>query len=144
MTVKRFLMPNEPYAQTVMPHTMKMTLYRNKRLKSAVEWVKTYSGKRIVQGYTKRYGVDKLCAVKELRLIGIEISEEYENQLKQSIEVLKRQRQLRKDKKEQELNPISEFDSDENFAFIAGYTSGGFPYGIMHEEMDEINKNEID
>ncbi len=127
-----------------MPHTMKMTLHRNKRLKSAVEWVKTYSGKRIVQGYAKRYGVDKLCAVKELRLIGIEISEEYENQLKQSIEVLKRQRQLRKDKKEQELNPISEFDSDENFAFIAGYTSGGFPYGITHEEMDEINKNEID
>lgn len=122
---------------------MKKTLHRDKRLKSAAEWVKTYSGKRIVQGYAKRYGVDKLCAVKELRLIGIEISEEYENQLRQSIEVLKRQRQLRKDKKEQELNSISEFNSDENFAFITGYTSGGFPYGITHEEMEEIENNEL-
>ena len=122
---------------------MKKTLHRDKRLKSAAEWVKTYSGKRIVQGYAKRYGVDKLCAVKELRLIGIEISEEYENQLRQSIEELKEQRQLRKDKNGQELNSLSGFDSDENFAFIAGYTSGGFPYGITHEEMDEIDKNEL-
>ena len=115
------------------------TLHRNKRLKSAAEWVKTYSGKRIVHGYAKRYGVDKLCAVKELRLIGIEISEEYENQLRQSIEALKKQRQFKKYKKEQELNSLSGFDSDENFAFIAGYTSGGFPYGITHEEMEEID-----
>ena len=126
-----------------MPHTMKMTPNRNRRLKSAEKWVKTHSGKRIVQGYAKRYGVDKLCAVKELRLIGIEISEEYENQLRQSIEVLKRQRQLRKDKEGQELNSTSEFDSDENFAFIAGYTNGGFPFGITHEEMDENDNNEL-
>jgi hypothetical protein len=33
-------------------------------------------------------------------------------------------------------------DSDETFAFIVGYTSGGFPYGITHEEMDEIERNE--
>ena len=123
---------------------MKKTPNRAKRLKSAVEWVKTYSGKRIVQGYAKRYGIDKLCAVKELRLIGIEISEEYENQLRQSIKELKKQRQLRKDENEQELHSLSGFDSDENFAFIAGYTSGGFPYGITHEEMDEIDKNELE
>ena len=123
---------------------MKKTLHRDKRLKSAVEWVKAYSGKRIVQGYAKQYGVDKLCAVMELRLIGIEISEEYENQLRKSIDLLKRQRQLRKDTKEQELNLLSKFDNDENFAFIAGYTSGGFPYGITHEEMEEINKKELE
>lgn len=28
--------------------------------------------------------------------------------------------------------------SDENFAFIAGYTSGGFPFGITHEEAEEM------
>jgi hypothetical protein len=119
------------------------TLHRNKRRKSAAEWVKSYSGKRIVHGYAKRYGVDKLCAVKELRLIGLEISEDYENQLRQSIEALKKQRQFRKDKKEQELDSLLGFESNENFAFIAGYTSGGFPYGITHEEMDEIDKNEL-
>jgi hypothetical protein len=29
-------------------------------------------------------------------------------------------------------------DSDDNFAFIAGYTSGGFPYGLTHEEFEKI------
>ncbi|MGG5254222.1 hypothetical protein ACQYAD_12070 [Neobacillus sp. SM06] len=28
--------------------------------------------------------------------------------------------------------------SDENFAFIASYTSNGFPYGITYEEWEEI------
>ena len=30
------------------------------------------------------------------------------------------------------------FDSDDTFAFIAGYTSGGVPYGITWEEMEAI------
>lgn len=29
-------------------------------------------------------------------------------------------------------------DSDENFAFIVGYTSNGFPFGLTHEEFDQI------
>lgn len=34
------------------------------------------------------------------------------------------------------------FDSDEVFAFIAGYTSGGVPYGITWEEMQQIEELE--
>ena len=34
------------------------------------------------------------------------------------------------------------FESDDRFAFIAGYTAGGFPYGITWEEMTEIEQNE--
>ena len=30
------------------------------------------------------------------------------------------------------------FESDEYFAYIAGYTDGGFPYGITWEEAREI------
>jgi hypothetical protein len=121
-------------------YTMKTPTKYN-RLKLAKDWVKLYPGKNIVKGYAKNFGVDKLCAIKELRLSGIEISEEYENQIRQSIEEIKRQKKLRKEKGEQELKSLTDFDSDENFAFIAGYTSGGFPYGITHEEMDEINSN---
>ena len=33
-----------------------------------------------------------------------------------------------------------ESDSDENFAIIAGYTSGGVPFGLTHDEMAEISK----
>jgi hypothetical protein len=30
------------------------------------------------------------------------------------------------------------YDQDEHFAFIVGYTSGGFPYGLTWEEWAEI------
>lgn len=36
------------------------------------------------------------------------------------------------------------FESDETFAFIAGYTSGGAPYGITWEEMEEIERRDTE
>lgn len=122
---------------------MKKTPKREYRLRSAKDWIKTYSGNNIVKGYSKKYFVDKLCAVKELRMIGIEISEEYENQLRQSLESLRQQRLSFKKKREDKLNALCEFESDENFAMILGYTSGGFPYGVTYEEMEQID-NEKD
>lgn len=123
---------------------MKKTPNRKYRLCSAKGWIKTYSGNNIVKGYSKKYSVDKLCAVKELRMIGVEISEKYERQIINSMEALKQQRLSYKKKREDELNALCEFESDENFAMIIGYTSGGFPYGVTHEEMEEItSKNEI-
>lgn len=38
-------------------------------------------------------------------------------------------------KRKQEFDDVIE--SDETFAFIAGYTSGGFPYGVTWEEMEQ-------
>lgn len=35
-----------------------------------------------------------------------------------------------------------DFESDETFAFIAGYTDGGAAYGVTYEEMAEIEKLE--
>lgn len=124
---------------------MKNTPKREKRLSSAKNWIKTYSGQNIIKGYSKKYSVDKLCAVKELRMIGVEISEEYEKQLINSMEALRQQRLSFKKKQEDELNTLCEFESDENFAMIIGYTSGGFPYGVTHEEMEEIKiENEFE
>jgi hypothetical protein len=34
-------------------------------------------------------------------------------------------------------------DQDENFAYIAGYTSGGFPYGVTWQEWEEMESLEI-
>lgn len=55
------------------------------------------------------------------------------------------ERKNHKLKKERKAEDV-EFDSDENFAFIVGYTSGGAPYGVTHKEMNEIEKenNETD
>ena len=51
---------------------------------------------------------------------------------------LENQRIIKERKKEEkELSRISEIykDSDDTFFFIAGYTSGGAPYGVTWEEM---------
>ncbi|HYQ56648.1 MAG TPA: hypothetical protein VEP89_04805 [Draconibacterium sp.] len=108
----------------------------------AKNWIQTYSGNNLVKGYSKKYSVDKLCAVKELRMIGVEIAEEYERQLINSIQTHRQQRLSFKKKREEELNGRSSFESDENLAMIIGYTSGGFPYGVTHEEMEEINNGQ--
>lgn len=78
-------------------------------------------------------------------MIGVKISEEYESQLRQSLESLKQQRRSFKKKQEDELNALCEFEIDENFAMILGYTSGGFPFGVTLEEMGQINiENEFE
>lgn len=118
---------------------MKKTPKREYRLRSAKRWIRTYSGNNIVKGYSKKYSVDKLCAVKELRMIGVDISEEYEKQLINSIEAHRKQRLSIRKKREDELNALCGFESDENFAMIIGYTSGGSPYGVTYEEMEQIN-----
>lgn len=124
---------------------MKITPKRENRLRSAKRWIKTYSGKNIVKGYSKKYSVDKLCAVKELRMIGVEISDEYEKQLINSMEALRQQRLLIKKNRDDKLNELSGFESDDNFAVIIGYTSGGFPYGLTYEEMEQLsNETEFD
>ena len=41
-------------------------------------------------------------------------------------------------KEKTEALDIAGYDSDDNFAFIVGYTSGGFPYGLTHEEYEYI------
>jgi ribosomal protein L34E len=42
---------------------MKKTPKREYRIRSAKSWIKTYTGKNVVKGYSKKYSVDKLCAV---------------------------------------------------------------------------------
>lgn len=102
----------------------------------AKHWVKTWSGKNIVKDYAKNFGVDKLCAVKELRMIGIDVSEQYEKQLRLSLEYTQKQKQLKKKQRSEALNTF-----EDGFAFIAGYTSWGFPYGITYEEMEKNESN---
>jgi hypothetical protein len=102
-------------------------LTRETRLIAAKIWVKSYNGKKIISGYSKWFGVNKICAIKELRLLGISISEDLEKQIRKSLQ----------EKKTIKMEPIINNDSDENFAFIAGYTSGGAPFGITHEEIEK-------
>ncbi|MEI6166519.1 MAG: hypothetical protein WCS52_04935 [bacterium] len=107
---------------------------REARLQSAksVRWVETYKGKNVIRGYCKWYGVDPLCAVIELRSLGVAISAEREVQLRRSAISVSVAR-----KKKKVETPRNLSDSDDTFAFIAGYTPGGFPYGVTWEELGE-------
>ena len=113
---------------------------RKKRLAVAKNWMQTYEGKYLIKGYTRRYKVDILCAIVELRMLGVEISEEYENQVKQSIEGSRRAKELKKQQRA-EAAYLEDY-IDEGFYFVAGYTSGGAPYGLTWEQMDAINEEE--
>ena len=110
---------------------------RTQRLAVGKGWIQKYDGQHIVRGYTKRYKVDLLCAIAELRMLGVEISETYEQAVRQTVERNIEAKRLKKEQKAEE-DYLSEF-IDDGFAFVVGYTSGGAPYGLTHEEMSDID-----
>lgn len=78
-------------------------LKRDSRLLTANTWLTEYNGRNLVNGYSKHFAVDKLCAVKELTLLGYRFDEEYVQQLKQSIEAKKKLVEKRKKLREEKL-----------------------------------------
>ena len=111
---------------------------RAARLQSAKRWLPTYTGRNIVKGYRKWYGVSTVCAIIELRQLGIKVDELRLMQAKRTEESKAQQRarkrQQRAEKRAAEAAPLVE--SDENYAYIAGYTEWGFPYGVTWEELE--------
>ena len=59
---------------------------RNQRIRAAALWLTEYDGSHVVRSYRKRHGVDWLCAVKELQLLGVEIDPVYVSQLRRTVE----------------------------------------------------------
>ncbi|SDE64926.1 hypothetical protein SAMN02799630_06019 [Paenibacillus sp. UNCCL117] len=54
-----------------------------------------------------------------------------------NLQVLEASRK-RKEKRQLEREEWENSDSDEIYAYIAGYTAWGFPYGLTWEEMEQI------
>ena len=112
---------------------------RQKRLDQAREWFPKQNfteESHIVSAYRHQFKVDKNCAMKELCLLGMlspEKQKTYEEQIRR-----KKERRLEKRFRREE--PVIE--QDEVFAFIAGYTPGGIPYGITWEEQTELDRKE--
>ena len=71
--------------------------------------------------------------------MGVELDSIYVRKLGQTVEgqIKANQRRKLEKQKEDELFNNKYPGSDENFYFIAGYTSGGMPYGITWEEAEE-------
>ncbi|WP_331701234.1 hypothetical protein [Paenibacillus sp. IITD108] len=113
---------------------------RQGRVQSARTWINSYTGKNIVRGYSKRYGVDLLCAVKELEILGVKTEKKYIEQLKNQQKAHIKMKEKRKRK--EDLDYDLPFEQDNRYYFIAGYTPNGFACGITWEEYEKIKEEE--
>jgi len=132
----------------------KQPLPQSERLKIAPKWLEEYDisvqGKNIIKAYRKRFHIEPKCALEELKMLNYPLTEEQiqkfheaernkviqeHNKKRKRREMLEAKREARRLKKEGALNVAEMFpDSDDRFFFIAGYTSGGAPYGVTWEE----------
>jgi hypothetical protein len=104
------------------------------RLRKARQWVLTYEGSHIVRAYRKRFGVDVICAIADMETIGA-LSPDKLAAMKRGEEIrLQKKREERAEKLQCEFAERWS-DSNDTFFYIAGYTSGGAPYGVTWEEM---------
>lgn len=122
------------------PRTLRMT--RAKRLQSARHWLETQTGRTAIQiakSYRKRYGVDWPCAVQELSTLGVHLDAKWVAQLYASLEGNRRGRRKRLEKRRAEM-AAEYYDSNEQFAYIAGYTPGGAAFGVTWEEWRRMER----
>lgn len=108
-----------------MPPRRKRTK-RPARLAAARHWLPTFNGKSVVRGYAKWFGVDLGCAVKELHLLGGELDPQYVQALRTTLQ----NRRRRRSSAEPGLQPTWE----DSFGYIAGFTSGGAPFGATCDD----------
>lgn len=122
-----------------------MSKGRTERLKDARIWWKEQhfsKGDPVLKAYRKHFGVDRICAMRDLLKMGVlddETKETYRQTLRKREEHLasKRERKARREeekRKEQIFGSLNEDWQDGDLFFIAGFTEGGFPYGLTREE----------
>ncbi len=120
--------------------------FAERRIK-AEKWVAAYDGTPyggdIVKAYRKKFAVDRMKAVEELQLLGVSLTKEQIDREKAAVKAYQeiqraqkaKRKRIRQQKKMEKDNPLFFEDQDDTFYYIAGYTSGGAPYGVTWEEM---------
>ena len=106
------------------------------RLQSARHWLATQTGRtpvQIAKSYRKRYGVDWPCAILELSQLRISFDSARITQLNRSLAGSRRARRQTAGAT-QALAIGEQADSNKEFAYIAGYTPNGVPFGVTWEE----------
>ena len=114
------------------------------RKRKAKSWIKTYMGTDIVKNYREHFkGVDVACAVRELQEIGYQFEPGYEKDVLRA-EAARINKVHRQKEAKQRTEPYYNEFQDDNFFFIAGYTSGGAPYGVQWEEVNLEPREALD
>ena len=113
----------------------------------AEKWVAEYDGipygGDIIKAYRKRFAVDRMKAVAELQMLGVSLTKEQIEREKAAVRAYQniqrtkkaKRKKSREQKRIQKDNPVFHEDQDDTFYYIAGYTTGGAPYGVTWEEM---------
>jgi hypothetical protein len=98
----------------------------------------------IARSYRQRYGVDWSCAITELTSLGIAFDAKWREQLDRTLEGARQAKARRRAEKEatRARTHTGLVESDETFAFIAGYTEGGAAFGVTWEEWKHIERGE--
>lgn len=113
------------------------------RREKAEKWVNAYDGTAyngdIIKAYRKKFAVDRLKAVEELQLLGVLLTKEQIDREKEAVKAYHKIQAAKKEKRrrqrKQKNMPVLHTEQDDTFYYIAGYTSGGAPYGVTWEEM---------
>ncbi len=110
------------------------------RLQSAGPWLALQYGRppaRIAKSYRQRFGVDWPSAISELTALGIVFDVKWREQLARTLEGGQLANARRRAERSGVAAGVDGVESDENFAFIAGYTEGGAPFGVTWEECEK-------
>jgi len=116
-----------------------LRMKRGARLSSARRWLATQKNRtpvQIAKSYRERYGVDWPCAIHELALLGVSIDPGRVEQLNRSSDGHHQARARRKAARNLSPNSFGG-DPDDSFAYIAGYTENGIPFGVTWDEFDD-------
>ena len=122
---------------------MKFAERKAKAEKWVVEYDGTPYGGDIIKAYRKKFAVDRMKAVAELQLLGVSLTNEQIDREKEAVKAYQelqrvkkaKRKMIREQKRMKKDNPVFHEDQDDTFYYIAGYTSGGAPYGVTWEEM---------
>lgn len=111
---------------------------REARLRAAPKFLRAYSGRRIVCGYARWFGVDRTCAILELRRLGVAVPFEEE---KAALDALAAAQARNRRRREPKIAPASyAFDdllkesSDVALDSWAGVDEDAVP----HEREDDV------
>ncbi|MFZ3589680.1 hypothetical protein ACOI1C_10445 [Bacillus sp. DJP31] len=80
------------------------------RLLNAKVWVKENQGKNVIRRYAKWYGVDLLCALNELQILGLTFSAEEKQKVNQALVMKQLHNQRMKEKRESQKELMWEDD----------------------------------
>ncbi|MDR2752014.1 MAG: GNAT family N-acetyltransferase, partial [Clostridiales bacterium] len=110
-------------------------LKKHDRIGAAKHWITTFQGPDVIEAYRKKFHVDVTTAVYDLR----EVKYPFNGA---DFEILEAEQKRVADKQARKVGVVT-FDDDEivgypdsEFAYIAGYTSGGAPYGTTYAELE--------